>query len=139
MVVNKLVHHLDTLVHFPACTLLGNYEVSKGGNSWKLIHFEMCVLSAEEQSKLFIEKAGDHRFRMMLLFLAGITGLQDTQVYQQILLKSYHQLQEQKLQREQQQELKQEEKRQLQLLEQHEQKQAHEEKRQRKLQNNYNY
>ena len=42
MVVNKLVHHLDTLVHFPACTLLGNYEVSKIGNSWKLIHFEMC-------------------------------------------------------------------------------------------------
>ena len=91
--------------------------------------YAAIVLSAEEQSKLFIEKAGDDRFRMMLLFLAGITGLQDTQVYQQILLKSYHQLQEQKLQREQQEEeLKQ------QLLEQHEQKQAHEEKRQRKLQ-----
>ena len=86
--------------------------------------YAAIVLSAEEQSKLFIEKAGDHRFRMMLLFLSGITGLQDTQVYQQILLKSYHQLQEQKLQEEQQQ----------QLLEQHEQKQAHEEKRQRKLQ-----
>ena len=37
-------------------------------------------LSAEEQSKVFMEKAGDDRFRMMLLFLAGITGLQDTQV-----------------------------------------------------------
>ena len=92
--------------------------------------YAAIVLSAEEQSKLFIEKAGDHRLRMMLLFLAGITGLQDTQVYQQILFKSYHQLQKQKLQREQQQE----EKRQLQLLEQHDQKQAHEEKRQRKLQ-----
>ena len=44
MVVNKLAHHLDTLVHFPACTLLGNYEVSKIGNSWKLIHFEMWFL-----------------------------------------------------------------------------------------------
>ena len=89
--------------------------------------YAAIVLSAEEQSKLFIEKAGDDRFRMMLLFLAGITGLQDTQVYQQILLKSYHQLQEQKLQRKQRTLQKQ-------LLEQHEQKQAHEEKRQRKLQ-----
>ena len=76
--------------------------------------YAAIVFSAEEQSKLFIEKAGDDRFRMMLLFLAGITGLQDTQVYQQILLKSYHQLQEQKLQREQQQELKQEVKQQRQ-------------------------
>ena len=41
-------------------------------------------LSAEEHGKLFIEKASNNRFRMMLLFLAGITGLQDTQVYQQI-------------------------------------------------------
>ena len=96
--------------------------------------YAAIVFSAEEQSKLFIQKAGDHRFRMMLLFLAGITGLQDTQVYQLILLKSYHQLQEEKLQREQQGELEQEEKRQRKLLEQHEQKQAHEEKRQRKLQ-----
>ena len=42
-------------------------------------------LSGEEQTKLFIEKAGDDRFRMMLLFLAGITGLQDTKAYQQIV------------------------------------------------------
>ena len=95
--------------------------------------YAAIVFSAEEQSKLFIEKAGDHRFRMMLLFLAGITGLQDTQVYQLILLKSYHQLQEEKLQRKQERELEEEEQQQ-QLLEQHEQKQAHEEKRQRKLQ-----
>ena len=95
--------------------------------------YAAIVFSEEEQSKLFIEKAGDDRFRMMLLFLAGITGLQDTQVYQQILLKPYHQLQEEILQEEQQEELEQEEKQQ-QLLEQHEQKQAHEEKRQRKLQ-----
>ena len=47
--------------------------------------YAAIVLSVEEQSKLFMEKAGDDRFRMMLLFLAGITGLQDTQVYQQIL------------------------------------------------------
>ena len=47
--------------------------------------YAAIVLSAEEQSKLFMEKTGDDRFRMMLLFLAGITGLQDTQVYQQIL------------------------------------------------------
>ena len=59
--------------------------------------YAAIVLSAKEQSKLFIEKAGVYRFRMMLLFLAGITGMQDTQVYQQILLKSYHQLQEQEL------------------------------------------
>ena len=39
--------------------------------------YAAIVFSAEEQSKLFIEKAGDDRFRMMLLFLAGITGLQD--------------------------------------------------------------
>ena len=97
--------------------------------------YAAIVLSAEEQSKLFIEKAGDDRFRMMLLFLAGITGLHDTQVYQQILLKPYHQLQEEKLQEKQQEELEQEEEeQQQQLLEQHEQKQAHEEKRQRKLQ-----
>ena len=57
------------------------------------------VLSAEEQGKLFVEKAGDDRFIMMLLFLAGITGLQDTHVYKQILLKSYHQLQEEELKR----------------------------------------
>ena len=60
--------------------------------------YAAIVLSAEEQSKLFIEKAGDDRFRMMLLFLAGITGLQDTRVYQQIMLKSYYQLQERELQ-----------------------------------------
>ena len=44
-------------------------------------------LSAEELSKLFIEKMGDDRFWMMLLFLSGITGLPDTQMYQQIVQK----------------------------------------------------
>ena len=44
-------------------------------------------LSAEELSKLFIQKMSDDRFRMMLLFLSGITGLQKTQVYQQIVQK----------------------------------------------------
>ena len=77
--------------------------------------YAAIVFSAEEQSKLFIEKAGDNRFRMMLLFLSGITGLQDTQVYQQILLKPYHQLQEHKLQEKQQEELEQEEEQQQQL------------------------
>ena len=33
---------MDTLVHFPACALLGNYEVSKLGNSCKLSLFELC-------------------------------------------------------------------------------------------------
>ena len=61
--------------------------------------YAAIALSAEEQSKLFVEKAGDDRFRMMLLLLAGITGLQDTQVYQQIMLKSYYQLQEEEVQR----------------------------------------
>ena len=54
------------------------------------------VLSAEEQSKLFIEKANDDRFRMMLLFLAGITGMQDKQVYQQVVHNTYPQVQVQK-------------------------------------------
>ena len=44
-------------------------------------------LSAKEQSKLFQEKLNDQRFRMMLLFLAGITKLQDEQVQQQIFTK----------------------------------------------------
>ena len=97
--------------------------------------YAAIVFSAEEQSKLFIEKAGDDRFRMMLLFLAGITGLQDTQVYQQILLKSYHQLQEQKLQREQQYELNQEKQRQLrELLEQQEPQQQALEQEEQQLQ-----
>ena len=56
--------------------------------------YAAIVLSAEEQSKLFMEKTGDDRFRMMLLFLAGITGLHDTQVYQQIIHNSQQQLQE---------------------------------------------
>ena len=56
--------------------------------------YAAIVLSAEEQSKLFMEKTGDDRFRMMLLFLAGITGLQDTQVYQQIIHNSQQQLRE---------------------------------------------
>ena len=96
--------------------------------------YAAIVLSAEEQSKLFIEKAGDHRFRMMLLFLAGITGLQDTKVYQQILLKPYHQLQEQKLQRKQQEELKQEEKRQRKLQKQLQQQELEQEQLQLQLQ-----
>ena len=45
------------------------------------------MLSAEEQSKLFQEKLNDQRFRMMLLFLAGITKLQDEQLQQQIFTK----------------------------------------------------
>ena len=44
-------------------------------------------LSAEEQSKLFQEKLNDQRFRMMLLFLAGITKLQDEQVHQHLFTK----------------------------------------------------
>ena len=70
---------------------------------------------------------------MMLLFLAGITGLQDTQVYQQILLKSYHQLQEQKLQREQQQEEKRQRQRKL-LLGQQQQQELEQEQLQLQLQ-----
>ena len=95
--------------------------------------YAAIVLSAEEQSKLFIEKAGDDRFRMMLLFLAGITGLHDTQVYQQILLKSYHQLQEQKLQRVQQEEIRQRQRQrklQKQLLGQQQQQQVLEQEQQ---------
>ena len=42
-------------------------------------------LSKNDQSKLFVEMSQDTRFRMMILFLSGITGLQDTQVYQHIL------------------------------------------------------
>ena len=60
--------------------------------------YAAIVISAEEQSKLFLEKAGDNS--KMLLFLAGITGLQDTQIYQKILFKSYHQQKVQILQRE---------------------------------------
>ena len=56
--------------------------------------YAAIVLSVKKQSKLFMEKTGDDRFRMMLLFLAGITGLQDTQVYQQISHNSQQQLQE---------------------------------------------
>ena len=84
--------------------------------------FAAIVLSAEEQSKLFMEKAGDDRFRMMLLFLAGITGLQDTQVYQQIIHNSQQQLQE-----EQHQELL------LQQQQQHLQQLIEEQQQQRKL------
>ena len=81
--------------------------------------YAAIVLSVEEQSKLFMEKTGDDRFRMMLLFLAGITGLQDTQVYQQIIHNS------QQLQEEQEQEHElQQQQQQLQLvMEQQQQKQ----------------
>ena len=47
--------------------------------------FAANKLSAEEQSKLFQEKWIKQRFKMMLLFLAGITELQDKEVYLQIL------------------------------------------------------
>ena len=77
--------------------------------------YAAIVLSVEEQSKLFMEKSRDDRFRMMLLFLAGITGLQDTQVYQQIMRNSQQQLrEEQKLQ----QKLQQQQQRLQQLMEQ---------------------
>ena len=76
--------------------------------------YAAIVLSAEEQSKLFVEKTGDDRFRMMLLFLAGITGLQDTQVYQQIIHNSQQQLQEEQ---EQEQELQEEQQELQQLME----------------------
>ena len=87
--------------------------------------YAAIVLSAEEQSKLFMEKTRDDRFRMMLLFLAGITGLQDTQVYQQIMHNSRQQLlqeqahehvlqlQQQRLQQLIEQQLKQQQKQQL--------------------------
>ena len=60
--------------------------------------YAAIALSVEEQSQLFMKKAGNDRFRMMLLFLAGITGLQDTQVYQQIMHNSQQQLQEEQKQ-----------------------------------------
>ena len=47
--------------------------------------FAANKLSAEEQSKLFKEKWIKQRFKMMLLFLAGITELEDKKVYLQIL------------------------------------------------------
>ena len=58
MVVNKLAHHLDTLVHFPACTLLGNYEVSKIGNSWKLRCVCVCTYIAEGMMAKFGPSVG---------------------------------------------------------------------------------
>ena len=54
--------------------------------------YAATVLSVEEQSKLFIEKSGENRFRMMLLFLAGTTEMQDTQMYQQIVHHMHFQL-----------------------------------------------
>ena len=47
--------------------------------------FAANQLAAEEQSKLFQKKWIKQRFKMMLLFLAGITRLQDEEVYLQIL------------------------------------------------------
>ena len=88
--------------------------------------FAAIVLSAEEQSKLFMEKTGDDRFRMMLLFLAGITGLQDTQVYQQIIHNSQQQLQEEQ---EQEQELQQQQQHLQQLMELQQQLQQQQQKR----------
>ena len=44
-------------------------------------------LSVEEQNRLFQEKWDDERFRMMLLFLSGISGLKDKQAYQHTLCK----------------------------------------------------
>ena len=97
--------------------------------------YAAIVLSGEEQSKLFMEKTGDDRFRMMLLFLAGITGLQDTQVYLQIIHNSQQQLQEEQQQElllqqqqeflpqlmEEQQQLLQKQQKQLHLMEQQQQ------------------
>ena len=82
--------------------------------------YAAIVLSAEEQSKLFMEKTHDDRFRMMLLFLGGITGLQDTQVYQQIMHNSQQQLQEEQ---HQEQELQQQQQQLQQLMEEQQQKQ----------------
>ena len=53
--------------------------------------YAAIVLSVEEQGKLFMEKSQEDRFRMMFLFLAGITGLQDTQAYQQIVDNAHKQ------------------------------------------------
>ena len=49
-------------------------------------------LSAEEQSKLFLENLENERFRMMLLFLSGITGLKDAQLYEQIMQMAQEQV-----------------------------------------------
>ena len=47
--------------------------------------YAATTLKPKKQSDLFIEKAHDERFRMMVLFLAGITRLQDPEIYQKIL------------------------------------------------------
>ena len=138
----------QSLRGFPGCKgtkpdLLGLMSGSKsftGSNaevSYQFIHltaqeflaawYAAIVLSAEEQSKLFVEKTGDDRFRMMLLFLAGVTGLQDTQVYQQIIHNSQQQLQEEQ---EQELELKQQQQDLQQLMEEQQQQQQQQLQRQ---------
>ena len=80
---------------FEGSTATVNYQfIHLTAQEFLAAWYAAILLSAEEQSELFMEKAGDDRFRMMLLFLAGITGLQDTQVYQQIIHNSQQQLQE---------------------------------------------
>ena len=44
-------------------------------------------LSVKEQNELIQEKWNDTRFRMMLLFLSGLTGLKDEQIYKDTLSK----------------------------------------------------
>ena len=92
--------------------------------------YAAIVLSVEEQSKLFMEKTGDDRFRMMLLFLAGITGLQDTQVYQQIIHNSQQQLQEEQ---EQEQELQEQQEELQQLMKEQQQQQQKQQQRLQQL------
>ena len=50
-------------------------------------------LSPEELSRLYLEKLEDERFRLMLLFLSGITGLQES-MYKQIVQQLIPQLPE---------------------------------------------
>ena len=52
--------------------------------------FASTKLSVEEQRRLFQEKLEDDRFKMMFLFLAGITGLKDEEVYEQLFHKLVH-------------------------------------------------
>ena len=96
--------------------------------------YAAIALSAEEQSKLFVEKTRDDRFRMIFLFLAGITGLQDTQVYQQIMRNSQQQLRE-----EQEQEQKLQQQQLLLLLEEQQQQLQSQQIEQIKVKSKYNF
>ena len=105
-----------------------SFTASNAEVSYQFIHltaqeflaawYAAIVLSVEVQSKLFMEKSGDDRLRMMLLFLAGMTGLHDTQVYQQIIHNSQQQLQEEQEQELQLQQHQQHLQEQQQLMEQ---------------------